>query len=116
VKPIYTTRGEWVALIEGNYLYDTYGEWVGWLDGKDVYTRDGEYVGFVSGDWRILRDRIRQQRQIRRSPPVPPKASIPAKVPLAPMFAELPWHLVDVFEEDPNLFKHISELKPDWED
>jgi hypothetical protein len=31
------------------------------------------------------------------------------------MFSELPWNQVDVFEEDPDFFKHISELKPDWE-
>jgi len=32
------------------------------------------------------------------------------------MFAELPWNMVDVFEEDPAIFKHISALRPDWED
>jgi hypothetical protein len=31
------------------------------------------------------------------------------------MFSELPWKFVDVFEETPDLFKHISELRPDWE-
>jgi hypothetical protein len=116
MKPIYTTNGEWVAMLEGSYLYDTYGEWVGWLDGKDIYTRDGEYAGFLSTDARILRDRIRRQRQIRPAPPVAPKIKIPSKVPLAPMFSELPWNLVDIFDEDPDIFKHISELKPDWED
>jgi hypothetical protein len=115
MKPIYTTDGEWVAMLEGHYLYDTYGEWVGWLDDEDVYTRDGEYAGFLSNDARILRDRVRRQRQIRRAPPAAPKIKIPAKVPLAPMFSELPWNLVDIFDEDPDIFKHISDLKPDWE-
>ncbi len=32
------------------------------------------------------------------------------------MFAELPWKLVDVFEEEPDIFRYISELRPDWED
>jgi hypothetical protein len=32
------------------------------------------------------------------------------------MFAELPFHIVDVFEEEPDLFRYISELRPDWED
>ena len=54
MKPIYTTSGEWVAMLEGNYLYDTYGEWVGWLDGKDVYRqikaiRPGIRVALSSG-------------------------------------------------------------------
>jgi hypothetical protein len=120
MKPIYTTNGEWVALLEGIYLYDAYGEWVGWLEGKDVYTSDGEYAGFLSSDAhgtcaRILRERVRPQRQIRPAPPAAPKIKIPSKVPLAPMFSELPWNLVDVLDEDPDLFKRISELKPDWE-
>jgi hypothetical protein len=115
MKPIYSTSGEWVALLEGKYLHDTYGEWVGWLDGRDVYTRDGEYAGFLSSDGRILRERVRRGRGVRAAPPAPPKIKIPAKVPLSPMFSELPWKLVDVFEENPELFRHISELRPDWE-
>jgi hypothetical protein len=120
MKPIYTTSGEWVALLEGDYLYDTSGEWAGWVDGEEVYTRDGEYAGFLSADARgmcarLLRERIRQQRPLRPAPPTPPKIKPPSSVPLAPMFPELPWKLVDVFEEDPYFFKHISDLKPDWE-
>ena len=115
MKPIYATSGEWVALVHDGYLYDTYGEWVGWLDGKDVYTRDGEYAGFVSDDARILRERIRQSRKLRAAPSAPPKIKTPSTVPLSPMFAELPWKYVDVFEENPDLFKHISQLRPDWE-
>jgi hypothetical protein len=121
MKPIYTTGGEWVAMLEGEYLYDTYGEWAGWVEGKDVYTRDGEYAGFLSSDARgtcarLLRERIRRQRTIRPAPPAPPKLRPPSSVPLAPLFSELPWNQVDVFEENPDFFKHISELKPDWED
>jgi hypothetical protein len=119
-KVIYCTDGEWVALIRDGYLYDTLGEWVGWIEGQDVYTRDGEYAGFLSDEAqgtcaRILRERIRKHRPLRPAPPAPPKIRPPASVPLAPMFAELPWKLVDVFEEDPYIFKHISDLKPDWE-
>jgi len=115
-KPIYATNGEWVALLQESYLYDTRGEWVGWLEGKDVYTRDGEYAGFLSDDGRILRERISRHHPLRSAPPAPPKIRPPSRVPLAPMFAELPWKLVDVFEEDPNIFKRISDLRPDWED
>ena len=115
-KPIYATNGEWVALLQGGHLYDTYGEWVGWLDGTSVYTRDGEYAGFLSEDGRILCERVRRQRRLRSAPPAPAKIRPPARVPLAPLFAELPWRLVDVFDEEPDLFSHISELRPDWED
>jgi hypothetical protein len=116
MEPVYSTNGEWVAILHKGHLYDTLGEWVGWLEGKDVYTRDGEYVGFLSNDRRVLRERIRKQRPLRPAPPAPPKIRQPAKVPLAPLFSELPWNLVDVFEEQPEIFKHISELRPDWED
>lgn len=114
-KPIYSTAGEWVALIEGNLIYDTLGEWIAWLDGKDVYTRDGEWVGFLSDDGRVLRERIRKQRPLRPAPQAPPKIKPPATVPLPPMFTELPWNLVDVFEEEPEIFKFVSERRPDWE-
>jgi hypothetical protein len=116
MKPIYSTNGEWVGLIERPYVYDTMGEWIGWLDGKDIYTRDGMYAGFLSGDGRILRERVHQQRPLRSVPPVPPRIRPPASVPLAPLFAELPWNQVDIFEEEPEIFKYVSDLRPDWED
>jgi len=120
MQPIYSTNGEWVALIHEGCLYDTLGEWVAWLDGKDVYNRDGQYVGFLSDEahgtcGRILRERIRKERPLRPVPPIPPKIRPPAMVPLAPLFAELPWNLVDLFEEEPGIFRYISELRPDWE-
>jgi len=115
MQPIYSTNGEWVALLHEGRLYDTRGELIAWLDGKDVYTCDGMYVGFLSDDRRILRERIRQQRPLRPVPPAPPKIRPPASVPLAPLFSELPWNLVDVFEEEPEVFKYVSDLRPDWE-
>ncbi len=115
MQPLYSTSGEWVALLQGKYLYDTMGEWIGWLDGRDVYNRDGQYVGFLSDDRRVLRERVRRQRSLRPVPAAPPKIRPPAVVPLAPLFAELPWNQVDVFEEEPNVFQYISELRPDWE-
>jgi len=113
--PIYRSDGEWVALLQGCHLYDTQGWWIGWLEGKDVFSRDGECVGYLSGDHRVLRRRIRPRQPLRSPPQPPPTAQVPAKVPLAPLFAELPWEVVDVFEEEPHIFKHISEFKPDWE-
>jgi hypothetical protein len=116
MQPIYSTAGDWVALLHDGWLYDTRGEWIAWLDGQDVYTRDGMYVGFVSGDGRLLRERIRRQRPLRPVPPGPERLRPPATVPLAPLFSELPWKLEDVFEEEPEVFRYVSELRPDWED
>lgn len=118
MKHIYSTAGDWVALLDENmrYLYDTRGEWIAWLDGKEVYTRDGMYAGFLSDDGRVLRERIRQQRPLRPVPVAPPGIRPSARAPLPPFFAELPWNQVDVFEEEPEVFKYVSELRPDWED
>ena len=116
MEPIYSTNGEWVAMLNGGYIYDTLGEWIAWLNGKEVYNRDGQYVGFLADDRRILRERVRRSRPLRAAPPAPPRLRMPASVPLAPLFAELPWNVVDVFEEEPEIFRYISELRPDWED
>jgi len=112
---IYSTAGDWVALLHEGRLYDTRGEWIAWLDSKDIYTCDGMYAGFLSDDGRVLRERILRQRPLRPVPPASPKIRPPASVPLPPFFAELPWKLVDVFEEEPEVFRYIAELRPDWE-
>jgi hypothetical protein len=116
MQPIYSTNGEWVALLQEGRLYDTLGEWIAWLDDKDIYNRDGQYVGFLSKDQRVLRERIHKSRPLRPAPSGVSKIRPPSSVPLAPLFAELPWNVVDVFEEDPDIFRYISELRPDWED
>lgn len=118
MKHIYSTAGDWVALLDDNrqHLYDTRGEWIAWLNGKEVYTRDGMYAGFLSDDGRVLRERIRKQRPLRPVPVAPTKIRPPASAPLPPYFAELPWNQVDVFEEEPEVFKYVSELRPDWEE
>ena len=114
--PIYCSNGEWTAILVGIYIFDTHGEWIAWLDGTHVYTRDGMYAGYLANDGRILRQRVLEGRPMRPCPPAPAKIKPPSKVPLAPMFAELPWHVVDCFEEDPDIFMRISDLRPDWED
>lgn len=117
MKYIYSTAGDWVALLDeqGERLYDTRGEWIAWLDGKEVYTRDGMYAGFLSDDGRVLRERVRRQRPLRPAPPALPRIHPPASAPLPPYFAELPWNQEDVFEAEPEVFKYVSELRPDWE-
>jgi hypothetical protein len=112
-KPIYRTDGAWMAtLYEGN-LFDPQGEWVAWLDGKDVYSLDGEYVGFISEDGRLLRDRVLSYVK-RRRPPMERPPFKPLKiVPLPPMFAELDYSTIDVFEENPEIFDVVGDLRAD---
>jgi hypothetical protein len=107
MRPIYSTSGGWEAMLEGAFLYDTSGEWIGWLDGVNVYSQYGEYIGHMSPDGRILRKRVQSRRPFRSPPPSPGRLRPPAKVPLAPPFGELPWDLVDVFDEEPGVFYRV---------
>jgi hypothetical protein len=112
-KPIYRTDGKWVAVVHKGNLYDTTGEWVGWLDGDEVYLLDGEYIGAISTDGRLLRPRVMPYRKRRRPPTEAPPFEPLKTVPLPPMFAELSYSTVDVFEEVPDIFALIDELRPD---
>jgi hypothetical protein len=104
--PIYSTSGEWCAIIERPYIFDTQGEWIGWVsDEEEVFDVDGGFVGWLDSDQRVLRHRaMRRGDHDRRDPPKPP-GSIrpPASVPLPPLMPELPAGTVDVFDEHPGL-------------
>ncbi len=118
MKPehIWTTSGEWVATRIDNYIWDMSKTWVAWLDGTEVYTTDGEWIGTLSRDSRILRQRAATRRPLRTDiPPAPPKPDLPARAPLPPMFSELNFSTVDVLEEDPDVFKRISDMRPDMD-
>lgn len=112
-EPIYRTDGQWMAVLYRENLFDTMGEWVAWLDGSDVYSLEGEYVGFVSEDGRLLRQRVVSYRKRRRPPTERPPYKPLETVRLPPMFAELSFSYIDVFEEEPELFSLIRELRPD---
>jgi hypothetical protein len=112
-RPIYRTDGTWVAVLSKGNLYDTQGEWIAWLDGGEVYSLEGEFVGTISADGRLLRPRVVPYRKRRRAPEeYPPYEPLPT-IPLPPMFAEIPFSLIDVFEEMPEIFAVIGELRPD---
>jgi hypothetical protein len=110
---IYRTDGEWMAVVCDDNLFDTTGEWVGWLDGSDVYSLEGDYVGYISQDGRLLRERVLPYRKRRIPPKRRPRFTSPKSVPLPPLFAELSYSTIDVFEEEPDVFSLVSELRPD---
>jgi hypothetical protein len=102
--PIYTSRGDWAAmLVNDYYLYNPAGDWIGFLDlKKNVYNVRGEYAGWLSNDSRILRKRdTSNPLQRLKGPPVQPRLKFSPSVPLAPMMAELGYDTIDVFEEMP---------------
>jgi hypothetical protein len=100
--PIYTSVGDWAALMVFPYLYNPTGEWVGWITPeREVFDVDGLYVGWLTGDPRILRKRTYDTLMPRRTPPTSPeRVRPPATVPLPPMMAELPFEYVDVLMEE----------------
>lgn len=101
--PIYTTPGDWAALMVFPYLYNTIGEWIGWVGvDRQVFDVDGVYVGWLTSEPRILRKRIIEDELPRTSVlDTPPRIRPPATVPLPPMMAELPFEIIDVLEEEP---------------
>jgi hypothetical protein len=117
---LYTTRGEFAALLIYPYLYSRDGDWVGWVsDERDVFNLEGGYVGWVSHDRRILR-RATVQPRIIPAPPFKPEQThvrVPATTPLPPLMAEYSRDVIDVLEEMPELLHPIdsSELKPDMD-
>ncbi len=114
---IYDTPGDWHATKIGEYIFNTRGDYIGWIEGEDIYKLDGEWVGRLSKDGRILRKRTERRHELHPNPrPAPPKPErLPARAPLPPMAAELNYSIVDVLDEQPDIFKQISDLKPDMD-
>src|SRR4030042_2395259 len=85
--PIYTSRGDWAALLVFPHVFSSVGEWIGWMTpDRQVYDVDGIYVGWLTGEPRILRKRTYDQPPGRQAPPAAPqKPPAPASVPLPPM-------------------------------
>ncbi len=113
---IWNTAGDWVATRAGDHIWDLTHTWVAWLDGDDVYTPDGEWVGKLSRDSRILRKRTDRKPALRTDvPKKPDKPDLPGRAPLPPMFSELDYSTIDVLEEEPDIFRRISSMRPDMD-
>ena len=117
--PIYTSRGDWLALMVFPHLYSSVGEWVGFLTpGRQVYDVNGLYVGWLTDEPRILRKRTYDQTPPPAAPPPPPaRIRPPATVPLPRMMAELPFEIIDVLQEEPERLHttDTGDLKQDME-
>ncbi len=102
--PIYSTRGDWAAmLVDDYYLFNPQGEWIGWVEeDKNVFSVRGVYAGWLSKDNRILRKRNPDTWLPRRPPPpTPPKLKFPSSVALPPMMSELGYDTIDLFDDEP---------------
>ncbi len=113
---IYRTDGDWVAVYEKGNLFNVDGEWLGFTVGREVFDTSGEYLGFLSDDRRLLRKRTLGKELPHCDPPRrPSRPDIPASVPFAPMLAELPYPIIDLFVEFPERLIYISETRPDMD-
>lgn len=101
--PLYTSKGDWSALLVFPFVFSPTGEWIGWVTpDREVYDVDGLYVGWLTPDPRVLRKRTYDEAMPRRTAPVAPeRIRPPATVPLPPMMAELPFEYIDVLLEEP---------------
>jgi len=110
VIPIYTSRGDAEAFLVYPYLYNRHGEWIGWVTAdRRVYSGLGIYVGDLTAEPRITRKRITASLMPRKTPPpCPPRLSIPASIPLAPLMADLRFGVVDVLLEEPERLHTID--------
>jgi hypothetical protein len=117
--PIYSTLGDWMALLVFPYLYNPQGEWIGWVTpDRQVFDVQGLYVGWLTSDPRILRKRTIDGELERRLPPEPPpRIRPPASVPLPPMMSSLAFEVIDVLEEEPERLHTVDagELREDLE-
>jgi hypothetical protein len=115
---IYNTAGDWQATAIGQYIFDSRGEYVGFLEGRSAYTRDGEWVGDLAKDGRILRKRVVQKQPLHPNPlpkPATKPSNLPGRAPLPPQNAEISYDTIDVLEEDPDIFKRLSDRRPDMD-
>jgi hypothetical protein len=102
--PIYTTLGDWFAMLVYPYIFNTIGEWIAWVTpGNQIYDVEGGYVGFLTDEPRILRRRVHHDPIPKRTPPpAPDRIRTPSLVPLPPMMHELPYGIIDVCDEEPH--------------
>jgi hypothetical protein len=115
---IYDTHGDWQATRIGPYLFDGRGEWIGFVEGRAVHTRDGEWVGDLAKDGRILRKRAGAKRPLNTNIPVKPtikKSELPGRAPLPQQMGEFGFDMIDVLEEDPEVFKRLSDRRADMD-
>lgn len=116
MEPIYRTDGEWVAVYENGHIFSVGGVWVGFVVGREVFDPAGKYLGFLSDDRRLLRKRSPSNDLPHADPPPrPERPRLPATMPLAPLMRELPYQIIDLFEEFPKKLLYISETRPDME-
>ena len=114
---IFDSSGEWHATLLNNCLWDARGEYIGFVRGPnfDVYTVYGQWIGNLSQDGRIIRKRTNDRQpmlKIRKLAPPKPR-NLPPRAPLPPLTGDLGYHLIDVLEWDPDVFKHVPDLKAD---
>jgi hypothetical protein len=114
-RHIWNSYGDWVLTLVDQHIWDLSRNCVGWVDGDQAYTLEGEFAGTLSRDSRIVKKRSDPRPPLRKGiPPAPPRpADLPGRSPLPPSFSDLSYSMIDVMEEDPDIFKRLSDRRPD---
>lgn len=116
---IFDTAGDWHAVVMNTFIFDTRGDYIGFVRGEnhEVYTAGGEWIGGLVPDGRIIRKRSANRPPLLKD--APPKQrkpeKFPARAPLPPQTGDLGFDKMDVLDEDPDIFKRLSDLTPDAE-
>ena len=93
---------------------------VGLALGEKVIQGGGthEWVGELAKDGRILRKRAGAKRPLNSNVPPKPtlkKSDLPGRAPLPQQMGEFGYDTIDVLEEDPEVFKRLSDRRADMD-
>jgi hypothetical protein len=109
IIPIFSSRGDAEAFLVFPYLFNRQGEWIGFVTPqREIYSVLGFYVGMLTNDPRILRKRSQEDRPRLRPPDAPARIRIPSGSPMPRMMGDVPFELVDVLQDEPDLLHTLD--------
>ncbi len=118
IIPIFSSRGDADAFLVYPHLFNRQGEWIGFVTSqREVYSVLGYYVGSLTNDPRILRKRSMEERPRLRPPARPERIRIPSGNPLPKMMGDVPFEMIDVLQDQPELLHTLDsgEFRPDMD-
>jgi hypothetical protein len=118
--PIFTTVGDVGAFLAYPFIFSCEGDWIGWVSSERlVYSTHGNYIGWLAEGPRILRKQEDSYSKPKLDiiPPFTLKICPPALSPLPPMMPELPFGVMDVLFERPDMLPPMDfgELREDMD-
>lgn len=109
--PIFTTIGDVGAFLAYPFIFSCEGDWIGWVSSERlVYSTHGNYIGWLAEGPRILRKQEDSYSKPKLDiiPPFTLKICPPALSPLPPMMPELPFGVMDLLLERPDMLPPVD--------